>query len=339
MDRTCLRQPAGALRISVIVPAYNAADHLGQSLPALIAMRDSGDVLEVIVADDASTDDTHAVASSLGAQVIRNLQRGGPGAARNLAAHQARGDIIWFVDADVVAHADGVRILGEAFAEDDVVAVHGSYDDAPPADNFASQYKNLIHRFYHQQGKREASTFWAGLGAVRKTAFLAVGGFDTAHFDRVEDIDLGYRMRAAGGRILLIHNLLGTHLKRWTLSSVVMTDIFRRALPWARMMITRDGLTDDLNVAWPERFRAAFAGLLLLSAITPLFAPLWFWLPGAFFAGAIAINWRLFNFFRRSRGPGFAVLALLSHQAYYLYSAAAFVWCVLEVKLARKGTR
>ena len=67
---------------------------------------------------------------------------------------------------------------------------------------FLSQYKNLVHHFYHHRGKREASTFWSGCGAVRKQAFLDAGGFDVERYTRpsIEDIELGYRLIKAGGK-------------------------------------------------------------------------------------------------------------------------------------------
>lgn len=104
------------LTISVIVPAYNAAHYLEKSLPPLLAMRERGEILEVIVVDDCSPDPTNiATAERLGATVVRMPVNGGPGAARNHAAKIAGGDILWLVDADVVAHEDAARVLRTAF--------------------------------------------------------------------------------------------------------------------------------------------------------------------------------------------------------------------------------
>ncbi len=327
------------LSITVIMPVYNADHFLPLALPPLIEMQERGEIEEVLVVDDHSTDNSAACAKDMGAKVMKSPDRAGPGRARNLGAKEARGEILWFVDADVIAHGNGAERIRAAFQDPEAVAVFGSYDDAPPAKNFASQYKNLVHHYYHQLGKKEASTFWAGCGAVRKSAFLEIGGFDVERYKRpsIEDIELGYRLRAHGGRILLVRDLKGTHLKYWTVKDMIFTDVFRRALPWSRLMLTQVGMTDDLNVSKSERLRAALAGFLVLSLLAPIVLPGFAWLPLAFFAGAIAVNWRLFDFMRGRKGVAFAILALLFHQVYYLYSTAAFVWCWLEARVLKMG--
>mgnify|MGYP002629068674 FL=1 len=132
-------------RISVIMPVYNGAEFIPLSLPPLIDMMHRGELFEVIVVDDGSTDGSKQMAETIGAKVLSSGGRLGPGGARNQAANTALGDILWFVDADVVVHSDAARSLGIGFDVDQVVAVFGSYDSKPPARNFFSQYKNLVH--------------------------------------------------------------------------------------------------------------------------------------------------------------------------------------------------
>lgn len=317
------------------MPVFNGADYIRESLPPLLAMKERGEVTEVIVVDDVSTDDTPQIAREFGADVLTTPRQSGPGAARNMAAAQAKGEILWLVDADVVAHPDAAAGIRKAFDDPEVVAVFGSYDDQPPAKNFSSQYKNMIHHFYHQKGQSEASTFWSGCGALRKSAFLDVGGFNVALFDRpsVEDIELGYRLRAAGGRISLVPEIQATHLKFWSFFEMIRTDIFRRAIPWARLMISQGGITDDLNVGKTERLRAVLAGLFVLVIGAALIGAVPYWAPIAAFAVTVAANATLFRFFLSRKGLIFAVAALLFHQLYYLYSSAAFSFCWFESAL------
>lgn len=326
--------------ISVIMPVYNGLDYLKRSLPPLMELLRRGDLAEVMVVDDGSTDGTADYARGVGATVMPSGGRKGPGGARNEAAKIAKGDILWFVDADVVVHLEATEFVQAAFHDPDIVAVFGSYDDKPPAQNFGSQYKNLVHHHYHQHADPEASTFWSGCGAVRKRPFLEIGGFDAAKFGQpsVEDVDMGYRLRAAGGHIRLDRRLLSTHLKVWSVAELVKTDIFKRALPWARMMLTRKQVIDDLNVGTAERLRAVLAGvtLLALAAVALRLMPVW-WLAPVLLT-TVTGNWHLFRLFAKARGAVFAATGLAFHQFYYLYSATSFVWCWTEVRMLGKKT-
>jgi glycosyltransferase involved in cell wall biosynthesis len=333
------------LAISVVVPAYNAAHYLERSLAPLMAMREQGEVAEVLLIDDCSTDPaSRELAERLGARVIVMERNGGPGGARNRAAELACGDILWFVDADVVASPSSPARIRAAFEDPGVWAVFGSYDCDPPATNFASQYKNLVHRYYHQRGRSEASTFWAGCGAVRRKHFLALGGFSDGTYARpsIEDIELGQRMRDAGGRIRLMRELECTHLKRWSLKDLVRTDIFQRALPWSRLLLSSPRKVDELNVSGAEKVRALLAALW---AVSLLCLPASNFHPAAVAAAlavglaVAAVSASLLGYFARLRGVGFAILGVLYHQVYYLYSLAAYVWCVLERAANRMRAR
>jgi glycosyltransferase involved in cell wall biosynthesis len=327
------------------MPVYNGAEVLPRSLPPLVAMLRAGQIAEIIVVDDGSTDASAAIARGYGVQVLHSGGREGPGGARNVAAPSAIGDVLWFVDADVVVHDDAAGALAAAFSRTDAAAVFGSYDDRPPGRNFLSQYKNLVHRYYHRRAAGDAETFWAGCGAVRKEIFLAVDGFDAARYPypSIEDIELGWRLRQRGLSIALVPELQGTHLKVWRLGNLVHTDIFRRALPWSRLIHRRSGLADALNIGVRERINAVLALGLLLSLAGAAAGLVPVWLPLAFLVAIAVANRELYAFFRRARGPVFAIRAVLFHQLYYLYSAATFAWCWVEqrwwnLRGSRRGT-
>lgn len=334
--------PGAELSITAVMPAFNCRPFLERSLPPLLEMCRRGEIQEVLVVDDGSTDDTAAAAVAMGARVIPSGgHRRGPGAARNEAAREAQGDILWFVDSDVVARADGPRQIRCALTEPGVVAVFGSYDDQPPAPNLLSQYKNLVHHYYHQIGRREASTFWAGCGAVHRDAFLAVGGFDVARFPKpsIEDIELGYRLRAAGGRILLWPSLQGTHLKVWRFRNLVETEVFQRALPWSRILLAGEGPRGDLNVGMAEQLRALIACAVVATAAAALVGLVPWWLPLSAAATAFAANLDLFALLARRGGIGLGLFGMAFHQLYYLYSTATYAWCWGEARLGRRGDR
>ena len=129
---------------------------------------------------------------------------------------------------------------------------------------------------------------------------------------------------------MLDPKLHGTHLKAWTILEVVQVDVFHRAIPWARLMIRRNELTKDLNVSAGERLRAGVAGLFFLSLLFPVWdASLW-WPPVLSIVAILAANQSFFAFMRERKGVIFGMKSLLFHQVYYLYSATAFVFCLLE---------
>lgn len=324
------------MKISVIMPAHNASMFLGESLSPLMDMLWRGEIAEVLVVDDASTDDSAAIAADVGARVIAIENNQGPAGARNRGAVEASGDVLWFVDADVTVHDDAARQVATAFHESHTAAVVGSYDDQPRARNFFSQYKNLVHHFYHQVRRGTATVFWAGCGAIRAADFARIGGFDAARFplSSIEDIEVGYRLSDAGGVIAALPGLQGTHLKVWRFPELLRTEIFRRALPWSRLLLERGRLVDELNVSLAERGRAllAFGMVLTMAGLAVGLSP--WWLLGVSVV-ALGANFPLLALFARVNGLGFALRAVTFHQVYYVYSSAAFTWAWLERLMCR----
>ena len=318
--------------ISVVMPVYNGAEVLRESLPPLFAMLRSGEIAEIIVVDDGSTDASVGVATEFGARILRSGGRLGPGGARNVAAASAIGDILWFVDADVVVHEDAARLLSATFRRSGAAAVFGSYDDRPTGRNFLSQYKNLVHHYYHSREGGEADTFWAGCGAVRKDVFIANGGFDARSYPHpsIEDIELGFRLRKQGLRIILAPEVQATHLKVWRLGNLLFTDIFRRALPWSRLINAASGLPNALNVTVGERWNAVLAAGLVVTLALAIAGMISFWIPLAVLAAVAFGNRRLFALLRRARGTLFAIGGVLFHQLYYVYGSTVYAWCRLE---------
>ena len=323
--------------ISLVMPVFNGRRFLQRSLPPLAAMLRRGDVLELIVVDEGSLDGSAELAAAYGATVVRPVARLGVGAARNLGAERALGDLIWFVDPEAAAYPDSPSRIRRAFREDGVVAVFGSYDAKPPELNFGSMYKNLLLHHRHQTADAEASGFWSGCGAVTREALLKVGGFDVAKYrsPSIEDVELGCRLRAAGGKIRLDRDFLAVALKRWSMAQIVGADILQRALPWRRLMMERHEFPASLHVSGSERLRAGLAvGVLVaLAAAVAGLAPLW--APALLSLTALTTNWRLFQTFYGRGGLLFALPAIAFHQLYYVYSAAVFGACWAEAKFPR----
>lgn len=346
------------MRLSIVVPVHNGGQAFAACLAALAqaraACRPVADT-ELIVVDDSSTDDSAALARAAGARVLSVTAAGihGPAAARNLGARSAEGDYVFFVDADVALHADALQVAALAFAGDPTLeACFGSYDDTPGAANFLSQYKNLLHHYVHQHAHPEASTFWTGCGAMRLATFLALGGFDQQTYRRpsIEDIDLGYRLRRRGGEIRLLKNMQCCHLKRWTASSLLRSDIFERGIPWTVLLwresrargtsepllatgdllrlpdpiFARRPFMLDLNLQTSNRASVVLAATLAAGLLALPFMPALWPIPLIAALLLVALNWRLYTFFEQRRGPLFALATIPWHWLYYLYNSLSF---------------
>lgn len=313
----------------MIVPVYNGEKFIARCLDALLANRYP--LFEIIVVNDGSTDETEKICRAKRVVVVQSEQpRSGPGAARNFAASQANGNVLLFVDADVVVEHDAIAKVADRFERDPgLAALFGSYDNSPDERNFLSQYKNLQHHFVHQTSNTEASTFWAGLGAIRTDVFFSLGGFDCIQFavPSIEDIELGARLRKAGHRILLDPTIQGKHLKKWQIVSLLRTDIFCRAVPWSKLILTSHGLINDMNLKSNDR---ACAGLV---ALMILLVPLAFWKPVVLLGIVVALaafvylNREIFKFFVREKGWLFTAITLPWQLLYFFYSGATFVVC------------
>jgi glycosyltransferase involved in cell wall biosynthesis len=324
------------MRISVIVPAYNSSSNLRECLQALLEACPTGS--EIIVVDDASTDETMAVAEAMGVRVLRLRKNVGPAVARNHGVHHAQGEILLFVDADVVVAPGSVQRMLATFADrPDLAAVFGSYDASPRVPGLVSQYRNLLHHYMHQTASADAFTFWSGCGAIRRSVFEAMGGFNENGFSRgMEDVELGYRLRRAGHRVRLDRALQVTHLKRWTLPSMVRTDIFSRAVPWARLIRQTGTAPSDLNLKMDQRLSL---GCLALAALC---LPWSFLHPGSLaialllLAAMVVLNRRLYRFFVRQRGLAFAAACLPLHVLYYVCGGVGLLydWLVPQPQLA-----
>ena len=291
--------------------------HLIQAVPA---------ALELIVVLDGGKEEDRQVAEEFSALVLSTDTKSGPAQARNLGAQMAQGDLLFFVDADVAVPPNILALVARAFeSSPELTAMIGSYDDAPGALNFLSQYKNLLHHYTHQTAQTEVSTFWGACGAIRRDVFLSMGGFDPSYRRPcVEDIELGYRLTQAGFQIRLYPWLQVKHLKRWHIKSLVQADFFDRALPWTTLILQYPQNINNLNLKLSSRLSVVLVYGLLASSVGCRWGASWLGLVGVFSLMLVALNWDVYQFFHRKRGLRFTLKTLLWHWFYYCYGGLAF---------------
>ena len=313
--------------ISVIMPTIFWTGTFERCARRVLSLLDETTAnAEVVFVFDGSPPPVPAWLDRPGVTIVKTGTRSGPAIARNLAAESARGEVLFFVDADVELAADAINRVHAAFAADpDLVGLFGAYDDEPAAVSLTSTFRNLLHHHTHVSNPGTAGTFWSGCGAMRTTAFLDVGGFDEKFaYPSVEDIELGMRVAANGGKILLAPDVRCKHLKHWTLASMVITDIVHRATPWTRLIMNSRELPATLNLDWRGRLSGICSVLLAACLAVAVVAPVALWAALACGLVVVALNSGFYGLCVRKRGVGFAVASFALHWLYFVYSSLTF---------------
>jgi GT2 family glycosyltransferase len=320
-----------AVTVSVVIPVYRGGAAFERCLVSLATYLPAG--TEVIIVVDGQDGESASIAhqfrenTDLAVTITELPHNCGPAYARNMGAQAARGDLLFFVDADVAILPHTLTELMRAFEQHPAIAaLIGSYDDAPGAPNFLSQYKNLLHHYTHQSARTEASTFWGACGAIRREVFLAIGGFDQTYRDPcVEDIELGYRLKRLGYRIRLAKAVQVKHLKRWGVRSLLRAEIFYRAIPWTELIWRDRSFVSDLNLDASSRLSVISVYGIFIGAIASLI-----WAQALFLVllcGAVLclLNAPVYRFLQAQRGVGFMLQSIPWHWLYYAYSGLGFV--------------
>lgn len=332
-DDEQIQKPAGKemnkdVLISIIIPVYNGETTIGSCLKSVF---DSDyDDFEVIVVDDGSTDGSPAIARGFPCSVIEMKGNAGPSAARNRGAEASRGEILFFLDSDIIIEKDTVKEIARTFQnKPEISAVFCSYQKNTVPSDFYSEYKNFVHHYTHQNSQEDAATFCGGFGAMKRDVFFKLGGFDES-YRSLEDMEFGYRLYQSGHKIYLNKQIQVTHCKRYTFLSLIKSDVLNRAIPWTKLMLDRRVFKRDLNVKTNNVLSVPAAFLILFNL------PLLFFLPESVYflvlltALFVFLNRRFCRFVLEEKGALFTAKAILMNWVSYLYSGVGLIAGVLS---------
>lgn len=254
---------AGGVRLSVIVPAHNAAEVLPDQLDALARQNDD-DYWEVIVVDNASTDGTATLARRYAAtypriRVLDADSAANVSYARNQGARAARGASLAFVDADDVVGVGWVAAMDAALQSHEFVVGRLEYHRLNP--DWAVQVRGAGQHdgfFYIDGGPPWPLTFAANLG-IRKVRHEQVGGFDDALPWGGEDADYGWRLQALGVAPTWVPDVVVHYRLRQQL-----LPLYRQAVAYAR---SRWELHTRFADSWPVPPTALTRGQLVRRSV------------------------------------------------------------------------
>jgi glycosyltransferase involved in cell wall biosynthesis len=196
--------------LSVVIPTYNRLSTLAHVIPTLLAQTLPASEYEVLVCDSNSSDGTEEYLAGARAQHpnVRHLPGpySGRAAARNAGIEAARGEVVLFNDADILASPELLEMHLRHHRAEQNIAVVGLEVQVRDLDDYAYKRDHPEARgFLHKPTRRQLSWlyFLTGNASVRRDDLLRVGKFDESFTGYGwEDVELGYRLARAGVKIL-----------------------------------------------------------------------------------------------------------------------------------------
>ncbi len=185
-----------SIELSLIIPAYNESRCIAGTLQAARKALETSDCssYEIVVADDASTDDTAMIAEGLGARVVFSGKRN-IGATRNVGAGAAHGEILLFLDADTLITTANIDEVLEAIHQG-AIGGGAPVEWISPVSSFFKCCAK-VWNFYSRLTKSPAGSFFFAL----REAFEKVEGFDEEFFVS-EEIHLGRKLKREGRLVI-----------------------------------------------------------------------------------------------------------------------------------------
>ncbi len=307
------RQTAAAQpRLSVVLPVYNAEATLAECLTRLCASSFSD--FEIVLVDDGSTDGSRAIADSFPVRVVPTEGRVGPAAARNLGARAAEGELLFFLDSDVMVRPETLSRAVAAFTRDEIEGVIGVQAADMRYRDLVSQYKNLWMRWTYCRRRGDVPLFYTTAAAIRRDAFLRAGGFDQGYaMPNVEDTAFGQKLKRLGMRVRIDPDLEVEHVKRYSLRGLLRTD-YARAVALTRLKLRERRELAQNNTSVPLSYMAsvplATLGMPTLLGGAALGLPLALALGGLALGGTLVLNRDFLRAIGTSEGPGRALAAI-----------------------------
>jgi len=195
----------GQPEVSVVVPAYRAAQEIRHCVQALNRQTLPRQRYEILVTDDGSGDGTAASAREAGADRVLILPHQGPAAARNTGVEAARGEIVLFTDADCEPSPEWLERMIAPFADPRIMGTKGTYRTRQcmlMARLVQLEYEIRYQRMASQSRIDFIDTYAA---AYRRALLLQCGGFDPTYpIPSAEDIDLSFRLARAGHWLVFV---------------------------------------------------------------------------------------------------------------------------------------
>jgi len=251
--------------VSVIIPAYNSWEKLGELLKSLEKSTFAN--FEIIVGDDGSENYNNykSYNNYNDYKIVRLKRNRGPAAARNAAAHLARGRVLVFLDSDVTVYPDTLGVIAKKFMDDrDLTALTGVWDKHQKTRSFFPQFK-AMRDWSYWINERDVDGYYylfsTRIAAIKRDVFNRLGGFNES-FRQMEDVEITYRI-ARRYAIIFAPDVRVHHEFEgfWP----VARKYFWRSFYWSRLWQARRKFDPVATTFWETL--AAISGVGVIGAI------------------------------------------------------------------------
>ncbi len=311
------------MKLSVIIPFYNARVTLRQCLESVFgsSFRD----FEVIVIDDSSQDNSGRIAEEFSVKFLRTARNMGSGQARDLGVRNSEGELLVFLDSDVVIRKDTLATIAKTLNENaGLSAIVGLFAKEHPNNNFLSQYKNLYMNFVFSGMPDYIDFLFTSICASRRDAYL---GFSAARL-KTEDTELGQRYARENKKILLDRTLEVVHLKRYNLPDFIKNE-FIVPYCWVKIFLKHKGFKSLLrqkrfaHARWNQILGVIMSPFIIVSMLT-----VGLWRGSVFLSFALLTSFLILN-------KDF--LVFLYREKGFVFASASFIVAILDAVIMTLG--
>jgi glycosyltransferase involved in cell wall biosynthesis len=320
--------------ISIVIPTYNAAKFMPNLLDSIF--KQAVEDMEVLIVDDCSTDNTVEVVKNYPVRVIQQEINGGPARARNKGVKEAKGDIIFFLDSDVIVLDGTVREVKDYFQKNPSAnCVIGICSTEPLNKGFVPKYMAMFE-YIHLIGTpdNKVSVFGPRCGAIRKDFFMRIGGYNESYKGAdVEDFELARKINK-DDCIFLNRKIMVRH--QFANFKQILKIYFKRTVMWVHLFFKEKQL-DNAGPTSPSNGIAAFCAFF--SFLSLLFIPLCSFASYLFLLLIFVYlfsNLKWWNFMRKEAGLLFAIRALLLNYFLGIEIMASAIYALIRYPVSKK---
>ena len=267
-------------KYSVIVPSYNRAEEIRELLESFNRLEFPASRLELIIADDGSSDSTAELVKEFQSRLpfplhFYHQQNRGPGAARNMGMQRAGGDFFIFIDSDCTVHPRWLQHIDRALNESGADAFGGPdsfRDDFPPllkAINYSMTSFLTTGGLRGRKGKKLAKYYPRSFNmGLSRRLYQKIDGFGSLRHG--QDIEYSHRIIKSGAKVVFIPDAVVYHKRRTSIRK-----FFKQVFNWGVARINLYKIDPSMLEPLHAAPAAATLGFLLLCLGSLLLSEVW----------------------------------------------------------------